>query len=85
MNGEDRGFVEVLQRLVERQGELSAGRAHALLDCLDEPRDERVTGPGSLAVAGEPGERFDDPRADALPQLRGGRVGEGHDQDLLHV
>ena len=44
VDGEDRGFVEVLQRLVELQRELRAVEAGALLDRLHEVRDERVAG-----------------------------------------
>ncbi len=85
VDGEDRGFVEVLQRLVERQGELLGGRARALLDRLHEVRDERVAGRLRPVTVAQAGERFDDARTDALAQLGRGRVGERHDQDLLDL
>ena len=77
---------KILQRLVELSASCRGVEAGALLDRLHEFRartGRRPARPPSPSRSQASVSTM--PRADALAQLRGGRVGEGHDEDLLHV
>ena len=85
VDGEDRGLVEELQRLVQHEHELVAGDARPPPDRLHETRNERVAWRGGLVAVEQVGEGFDDARTNALTQLGRGRIGERDDEDLLHL
>ncbi len=80
VDGRDRRLIEPLQRQPEprsiRGGVWAAACEQVAQVCVDTSRDRRV-------LAAE--QRRRDPRADAITELRRGRVRVSHHQDLLHA
>ena len=83
VDGEDRGLVEGLQRHVQAQHHVRIGQAVPAAQVVQQLADERVGARGRRAA--QVRQRLGDAAADAFAQLGRGGVGEGHDQDVLHL
>ena len=82
VNGEDGGLIEGMQREFQACRERATGHPRPRQEVAGQPADEG--GSSGCRRTLEKLEQLANARADALAQLRGGRVGEGHHEQLLH-